>query len=57
MSMWNRKVKQYRTSTQSNKRNNQNSKSKTITWIKEAQMTGQHKPLLKPDVKSGAPKG
>jgi len=40
---------------QSNKRNNQNSKSKRqdyITWNKETQMTGQHEPLWKPEVKS-----
>jgi len=30
---------------QPNKRNNQNSKDKTITWNKETQMTGQHEPL------------
>jgi len=30
---------------QSNKRNNQNSKDKTITYNKETQMTGQHEPL------------
>jgi len=40
---------------QSNKRNNQNSKDKTFTWNKETQMTGQHEPLWKPEVKSGAP--
>jgi len=40
---------------QSNKRNNQNSKDKTITRNKETQMTGQHEPLWKPKVKSGAP--
>jgi len=39
--------------------NNQNSKSKgmTITWNKEKQMTGQHEPPWKPEVKSGAPEG
>jgi len=42
---------------QSNKRNNQNSKDKTLTWNKETQMTGQHEPLWKPEVKSGAPEG
>jgi len=44
---------------QSNKRNNQNSKTKdkTVTWNKEPQMTGQHEPLWKPEVKSGAPEG
>jgi len=51
--------KKYRNTTQSNQRNNQNSKSKdkTITWNKETQMTGQHEHLLKPEVKSGAPEG
>jgi len=44
---------------QSNKRNNQTqkTKNKTITWDKETQMTGQHEPLWKPEVKSGAPEG
>jgi len=41
---------------QSNERNNQNSKSekKTITWNKETQMTGQHEPLWKREVKPNA---
>jgi len=40
-------------------RNNQNSKSKDkiIRWNKETQMTGQHEPLWKPEVKPGAPEG
>jgi len=38
------KVKNIHTK-QSNKRNNQNSKDKTITGNKEIQMTGQHEPL------------
>jgi len=42
---------------QSSKRNIQNPKDKTITWNKETQMTGQHEPLWKPEVKSGAPEG
>jgi len=42
---------------QSNKRNNQNSKDKTITWNKETQMIGQQEPLRKPEVKSGAQEG
>jgi len=42
---------------QSNKRNNQNPKDKTITWNKETQMTEQHEPLWKPEVKPGAPEG
>jgi len=31
--------------------------NKTITWNKETQMTGQHEPLWKPEVKSGVPEG
>jgi len=44
---------------QSNKRNNQNSnpKDKPITLNKETQMTGQHEPLWKSEVKSGDPEG
>jgi len=32
-------------------------KDKTITWNKETHMTGQHEPLGKPGVESGAPEG
>jgi len=32
----------------------QNQNDKTITWNKETQTTGQHEPLWKPEVKSGA---
>jgi len=48
------KYKIYIDTKQSNKRNNQNSKDKTITWNKEIEMTEQHEPLWKPEVKSGA---
>jgi len=34
-----------------------NPEDKTITWNKETQMTGQHEPLWKPEVISGAPEG
>jgi len=41
--------------------NNQNSKSKRQDYQmktdKKTQMTGQHEPLWKPEVKSGAPEG
>jgi len=49
--------KKYIYTKQSNKRNNPNSKDKTITGNKETQMTGQHEPLWKPEVKSGDPEG
>jgi len=41
---------------QLNKRNNQNSKTKnkTIAWTNETQMKGQHNPLWKTEVQSGA---
>jgi len=35
----------------------QNPKGKKITWNKETQITEQHEPLWKPEVKSGAPEG
>jgi len=56
--MWHIELKVKNIDTkQSNKRNNQNSKVKTITWNKETQMTRQNEPLWKPEVKSGAPEG
>jgi len=47
----------YIDTTQSTKRNNIKTQI-TITWNKETQMTtGQHEPLWKPEMKSGAPEG
>jgi len=49
--------KKDRNTRQSNQRNNQTQtiKDKTITWNNEIQMTGQHDPLWKPEVKASAP--